>query len=122
MFEGALIAESMRTGTTLEGITLTVRKVVRRRQRETGGDLAAIWTIIDFEVAEDEADKLAEILATVLEEQGGWYADFRSEAETFVVYSNRIFRYARGDAEARAEAEAYGREHGVPDNELDWPV
>lgn len=50
------------------------------------------------------------------------HPDFRTPEETFVVYSGKVFRYRRGDSAGRAEAEAYGRSKGVPENELDWPV
>jgi hypothetical protein len=64
----------------------------------------------------------ADALAAVLDTEHGWYADFRTPAETFVSYAGRVFRYPRGDSQGRAEAEAYGRSVGVPENELDWPV
>ena len=51
-----------------------------------------------------------------------WYADFRSPAETFVVFPGRIFRYPRGYDVGRAEAEAYGRQLTIPGSQLDWPV
>jgi hypothetical protein len=51
----------------------------------------------------------------------GWYTDLHSTEETFVVYAGRVFRYPRGDSAGRAEAEAYGRSHGVPESQLDWP-
>jgi hypothetical protein len=93
----------------------------RHRPGGTTKDQPAVWTNIDFEVSEAGAGKLAEILADVLD-QPGWYADFRSEKETFVVYHGRVFRYPRGDAAGRAEAQAYGREHCVPGPQLDWPI
>jgi hypothetical protein len=36
--------------------------------------------------------------------------------------SGRVFRYPRGDSAGRAQAAAYGRSVGVPENQLDWPV
>jgi hypothetical protein len=39
-----------------------------------------------------------------------------------VVYAGQVFRYPRGDAAGRAEAVAYGRARGVPEDQLDWPV
>lgn len=54
--------------------------------------------------------------------QPGWYADFRSPTETFVVFPGRIFRYPRGEVTGRAAAEAHGRILGVPGSQLDWPT
>jgi hypothetical protein len=33
-----------------------------------------------------------------------------------------VFRYPRGDAAGRARAQAYGRQAGVPEAQLDWTV
>jgi hypothetical protein len=52
---------------------------------------------------------------------GGWYCDFRSETETFVVFAGRTFRYQRGDATGRAATATYASSVGVPAAQLDWP-
>jgi hypothetical protein len=36
------------------------------------------------------------------------------------VFPGRVFRYPRGDAAAREEAKAFGRELGIPEPQLDW--
>ena len=56
-----------------------------------------------------------------LRHPGGWYCDFRSPSETFVVFAGRVLRYPRGEKDGRAEAEAYARSGGVPESQLDWP-
>jgi hypothetical protein len=67
--------------------------------------------------------RLAQTFAGALDDQPvAWYADFRSPAETFVVYPGRIFRYPRGDHAGRAAAEAHGRQLAIPESQLDWPV
>ena len=65
--------------------------------------------------------KLAQAFADVLD-QPGWYVNFESPAESFVVFPGRIFRYPRGDAAGRAEAQAYGRQLAIPEPQLDWTV
>ena len=52
----------------------------------------------------------------------GWYVNFQSPAESFIVFPGRIFRYPRGDAAGRAGAQAYGRRLAIPGPQLDWPV
>jgi len=95
VLEGALIAESLRDGTTLDGIRLVVRKITRHTPGGTTADQPATWTIIDFEATKPTADGIAQALAGVLD-QPGWYADFRSDTETFVVFPGRVFRYHAG--------------------------
>jgi hypothetical protein len=118
---GALIAESLKVGAALDAVPLTARKI----SREDAGDVSVgqplAWTFIDFEAPLESADALAAALSETLDPKLGWYCDFRSPDETFVVFAGRIFRYRRGDRTARAEAEEYGRSVGVPEAQLDWP-
>jgi hypothetical protein len=123
MIEGALIAESLRVGTSLENLRLTVRKITRERQTDTTPGEPEIWTVLYFEADEAGADELAQTFAAALDGQPvTWYADFRTPAETFVVFPGRIFRYPRGDQAGRVKAESYGRQLAIPEAELDWPV
>jgi hypothetical protein len=103
-----------------------VRLTVTKISRATLGDAAAgqpeLWTFIEFEADESQGRVLADALADVLDSPGGWYTDFRTADETFVVYAGRVFRYPRGDSAGRAAAADYGRSVGVPEDQLDWPV
>jgi hypothetical protein len=123
VIEGTLITESLRVGTDLEDLNLTVRKISRHRQDDAAPGEPEIWTLLEFEADETVADHLAQTFAGVLDDQPtAWYIDFRSPAETFVVFPGRIFRYPRGDHASRAEAEAHGRQLAIPESQLDWPV
>jgi hypothetical protein len=117
---GYVLVESMRPGSRLEGLPLTLEKIERYAVSSATPDQPSIWTTVEFAFAEPEADRLAEALAGVLEEHGGWYSHFNVKGETFVIYAGRVFRYTSGDKAARAEAEEYGRSVGVPEPQLDW--
>jgi hypothetical protein len=121
MIEGTLIAESLRVGTVLENLRLTVRKISKYRAGGTTPDQPDIWTTLDFEAEEALAEELAQAFASALD-QPGWYVNFESPAENFVVFPGRIFRYPRGDAAGRAAAQAHGRQLAIPDPQLEWPV
>ena len=121
MIDGTLIAESLRVGTNLDNLKLTVRKISRYRAQGTTPDQPDIWTVLGFETDEAGARELAEAFASVLD-QPGWYVDFHSPRETFVVFPGRIFLYPRGDEAGRADAQAYGRQLAIPEPQLDWPV
>jgi hypothetical protein len=122
MIEGTLIAESIRVGAELSGVRLVSRKIRRAPQGDVSAGQPEVWTLIEFEAEEPDAAVLAGALARALEREHGWYTDFRTPEETFVVYSGRVFRYRRGKSQGRAEAAAYGRSVGVPEDQLDWPV
>ena len=121
MIEGTLITESLRVGTSLENLKLTVRKISRYIAGGTTPDQSEIWTVLDFEADEAAAAELAESFGDALD-RPGWYVNFQSPSESFVVFSGRIFRYPRGDEAGRAEAQAYGRQLAVPEAQLDWTV
>jgi len=121
MITGTLIAESLRPGASLENLGLLVRDISRFQVPGTAADQPDIWTTFDFEADERRAEDLARAFAGALDEPG-WYLDFRSPAETFVVFPGRTFRYPRGDAAGRAAAQAHGRRLAIPEPQLDWPV
>lgn len=118
MIEGALIVESMTAGSSIAGIPLVVREL--SRSGPVPNREPAIWSVIEFEADDSVAEALADRLAGVLDEEGGWYANYSSASETFVIFHGKVFRYPRGNAAGRAEAADYGRAHGVPEPELDW--
>jgi hypothetical protein len=125
MASGTIIGESIRFGAALDGIPLTVRQIRRSGpgrlspEQEAAG-MPERWTLIEFEIDDQDAPVLASALGDVIDDKG-WYVDFRSREETFVVFAGRVFRYPRGDESGRAEAEAHARGRGVPDAQLDWP-
>jgi hypothetical protein len=119
MFRGALIAESLRPGAVLEKIPLIIRKLYRVTPPNVSPEQPRIWTVIEFELAEDTPEHLASTLTGLLDAPG-WYCDFQSPSERFVVFPGCSFRYSLGDRAARAEAQSYGRSVGVPDAQLDW--
>jgi hypothetical protein len=121
MFEGTLIAESMRPGTVLDAVPMTVRRTARYAVGSATEDQPGIWTSIDFEIADSDAGPLADALAAVLGEPG-WYANFQSATEAYVVFAGQVFRYPRGDPAGRSQAREHGRRLGVPEAQLDWTV
>jgi uncharacterized caspase-like protein len=119
MIRGAVISESLKPGTQLEGYGLLVTKLARYEVGEVPDYQPGVWTLIEFEGPDDVAEELAEQLSGVLAEPG-WYANFYSDTESFVVFANKVFRYRRGDGKGREEAQTYGRTRGVPEPQLDW--
>src|ERR1700733_10466703 len=121
MMDGPLIRESLRVGTSLEDLNLTVRKISRYQVTGATPEQPDIWTALEFEAEEAEADGLARAFADVLDEPA-WYANFQSPAESFIVFPGRVFRYPRGEEEGREQAQAYGWQNGIPEPQLDWTV
>ncbi|HET6774966.1 MAG TPA: hypothetical protein VFH36_16745 [Acidimicrobiales bacterium] len=120
MIRGTLIAESLRLNEPLEAVELFVQSVRRVGPlAELPVGQPAVWTFLEFTADEPLAEHLAEALAEVL--GPGWYCDFRTDTETFVVFAGRVFRYRRGEAPGRERAAAYARSIGIPESQIDWP-
>lgn len=117
---GYVLVESMRPGARLEGLPLTLRRIERHAVRNATPDQPSVWTTVEFDFPGEDAGRLADALAGVLDGQGGWYSHFNVDGETFVIYAGRVFRYTSGDRAARVEAEEYGRSVGVTEQQLDW--
>ena len=122
MAAGTVIAESLRLGVKLAADVHEIERVdageLSAEQRAAG--LPERWTLLRFHVPDEDAERLANALAAALESVG-WYADLHTAQESFVVFADEVFRYARGDPDGRAEAEAHARSLGVPQPQLDWP-
>jgi hypothetical protein len=103
-----------------EGVTLQVGKISRADVGDVSAGQPLTWTFIEFNVEDQFLTDLVEAISRSLDPTGGWYCDFHTAEEIFVVFAGRAFRYPRGDVQGRAEAEAYGRFAGVPEAQLDW--
>jgi hypothetical protein len=117
---GTLVAESLRDDAVLSDVPLTVKAIVRL----AAGDLTAgqplVWSMIEFEAPDDRFDDLVTRLVDAIR-PGPWYCDVRTADDVAVVFAGRAFRYRRGDDAARAEAERFARDSGVPGGQIDWP-
>ena len=63
------------------------------------------WTAISFEGESSRADEVAEAMGRAMKPE--WYANFSTETHVYVIFEDRVFKYVKGDAAARAEAQAY---------------
>ena len=115
---GVLIAESLRVGAELSELPLTVLSLRRVAVSTRAPGQPSAWTLLSFET-DVEPERLADRLSEVLDAPG-YYVDFHTDTEVFVVFAGRVFRYATGDEAGRAAAADYARSMGVPESQLDW--
>jgi len=122
MARGQLIAESLKTGERfrLSGVRLVGVTRVEVPPERLRSDQPRRWTFIGFEMDDELAATVAEGLAIALDGDGGWYCNFSTADEAWVVYRGRVFHYPIGDPAGRTEAQSYGRSIGVPEPQLDW--
>jgi hypothetical protein len=118
--KGTLIAESLKPGAVVD-LQLTVSRIFRRDVGDIDAGQPRTWTFIEFSCSGDQAPLLAQGLEQAMQPTGGWYCDFRTEFETFVVFADVTFRYPRGEEHGRSNAAAHALSVGVPPSQLDWP-
>jgi hypothetical protein len=122
MARGQLIAESLKIGARFQvrGVRLLGATRVEPPDERLRADQPRRWTFIGFEMDDELAPAVADALAAALDGDGGWYCNFSTADEAWVVYEGHVVRYRIGDLTGRAEAQAYGRSRGVPEPQLDW--
>ena len=116
---GAIVCESLKPGTTLEGYELRVVRMSRFEVSDNAEYQPSVWTLIEFEASDEDSDALVQRLAKDLASPG-WYANWNSETEAVLVFPEKVFRYKRGSKAGRAKAQKYAIDCGVPKTQLDW--
>lgn len=121
MARGQLIGESLRVGASFRGVPMRLLGVTRVEPPVERLDPSQprTWTFIGFEIDDDDAGPLADVLCEVLE-PGPWYASYSTAEEIWVVFAGARVHYRHGDGAARSAARELGRQRGVPEPQLDW--
>jgi hypothetical protein len=119
VIQGTILAESIKPGSSFQGHGMRIISWARYEVSGTAKYQPPIWTAIEFEAPAQSSEALAASLSDVLL-LPSWYANWTSDTEATVVFPGRIFRYPRGDRAGREEAQEFGRQCEVPENQLDW--
>lgn len=116
---GAIVVESLRPGTVLEGDGMLITRWSRYEVSDRPDYQPSVWTLIEFEAPAASSTALAEKLAASLLEPG-WYANWSSDDQATVVFPSKVFRYHHGDVAAMEAAKRHARRCGVPESQIDW--
>jgi len=120
MYRGVLIRESLVGGlSALDCLHIVDTRIIDISSPAAGQP--AEWTVLTFEVDDGQAAASAQALADDLA-PGPWYVDFNNGERSYVVFSQRVFTYVRGDAVTLRAAQAHARERGIPESQIDWAV
>ncbi len=119
VIQGAILTESLRPGTDLDGRGMRIVRYSRYQVSGAAPWQPPVWTMIEFEAPEASAAALADDLAGALL-QPGWYVNWNSRSEATIVFPGKVFRYPHGDLAGREAAREHGRRCGVPEPQLDW--
>lgn len=119
-FSGVIIEESLTDKSVLEDVNIVSTKVepVTEHHRTPW---VKQWTLHTVEVLENKAADVAEKISKALDKEHDWYADFKTEKEHYVIYTNKVFHITdRSDKKQYDEATVYGISIGIPDYQVDF--
>jgi len=107
VFKGVLIHESLKDKSYLDNIQID--KTYKEKD----------WTLHDISVKEDKINEFSKYLSS-----GPWYVHFWEEGkdDIRIVFKDKIFNIKSSDKSTWAEAVAYAKSIGIPEEQLDFRI
>jgi hypothetical protein len=114
---GTIIVESLISDSVLNFVEIKARETAELADPLT--DQPKQVTIITFEIGDDMASAVVEEISRNLK-SGHWYADVAYEFDKYVIFPNKIFRFAPKETEKRQKAFDYAKSLGIPESQIDF--
>lgn len=119
-FSGIIIEESLTDPAVLKELSIVSIKVEPVTEKHKTPWVKQ-WTMHTVEIPPNQAAEIADKISKVLDKNHDWYADFKTEAEHYVIYRDKVFHVSdRTDKKQYDEATAYGIAIGIPDYQVDF--
>ncbi len=120
-FRGVVIQESLDDSSVLSKELIVNTKIIPIT-REAKTPWLKQWTLQTVEIPETKIDSFTKIIASAIDRQhpGSWYAEFKNDAQQYVVFSNKVFTYNLGNKSKHTHAIHYGLRLGIPKQQLDF--
>ena len=119
-YRGVIIEESLADVSVLDDLEIEWTKVVAVKERHKT-PWTEYWTLHSVSILGDCARDMAERLAKVMDATHPWYASFRSGADHYVVFRDKVFHvHDQSDRSQYEEAARYGIGLGIPEYRLDF--
>ena len=118
-FKGIIIEESLEKKEVLQRVKIIKTKVEQVTEKHKTPWVKQ-WTMHTVEIAEKNADKIAEQLSKDLDREHAWYADFKNENYHFIIYRGKIFKVDLKNPVLYKDAKLYGISLGIPDYQVDF--
>ena len=119
-FSGVIIEESLTDKSVLDDVKI-IKTEIEPVTDEHKTPWVKQWTLHDVEISADKAAEVAEKISKALDHGHNWYADFKTDKEHYVIYTDKVFHITdRADKAQYDEATAYGVSIGIPDYQVDF--
>lgn len=119
MYKGVIIDESLKDKNILNKLKILGRRISPVTEKSKTPWLTQ-WTLIDVEVPEDQAQRIAETISQAIDPNHAvsWYADYKDENWHYIIFKNKIFKVDRTSKAQYDQVFSYGLSLGVPDYQL----
>jgi len=119
-YRGTVIEESLNDLSALDDLKI-IKTDIEPATFEHQASNIKKWTLhrveIPLEIVDRVAKKISDSIST---ENGPWYADFKTGARHYIIFSGRIFIIDRSDRKQYENARQYGVKLGIPEHQLDF--
>ena len=118
-YQGVIIEESLENKDVLDKVKIIKTKIspVVEKHRTPW---VKQWTMHTVEIAEENADKIAEQISGDLDKEHSWYADFKNKNYHFIIYRGKIFKVNLKNPILYKDAKKYGIGLGIPKYQVDF--
>lgn len=119
-FQGIIIEESLTDSSVVNDVNIISTKVEPVTEKHKTPWVKQ-WTLHAVEIPEEKAAEVADKISKALDKAHNWYADFKTETEHYVIYTDKVFHITdRTDKKQYDEATAYGISIRIPDYQVDF--
>jgi|SRR3989344_3817933 len=121
-FKGVIIEESLKNTDILKDVTIISIKVEKVTEKHKTPWLEK-WTLHIVEIDPEKADKVAQKLSIIINDNpSSWYVDFNNGETFYVIYPNKIFKWKKGEIDTITACRKYGISLGIPPYQVDFPL
>ncbi len=119
-YQGTIIEESLEDKSVLDGLKVTLDRVeLVTEDHKT--PWVNQWTFLSVEIPAEKVNEIAEKLSQALDSKHAWYADFKTDADHYILFRGKIFHVTdRSSREQYDKAAQYGFTLGIPEYQLDF--
>lgn len=117
-YTGTIIEESLSNKEVLKRVEIISTKVSPVTEKMQTPWLKQ-WALHKVRINEVDAGEIAKDLSTSLQ-KNDWYADYKNPEWHYIVFSGKIFKIKRDDAEGYQKAKEYGLSLGIPEYQVDF--
>lgn len=120
-YQGVIIEESLQGGSVLKEVKILVTKVEPVTPDHKTPWIKQ-WTLHTVEVPEDKAEEVVQKVSKALDysHNSSWYADFKNDQFSYIIFKDKIFKIRLDDAEGFKKAKEYGISLGIPEYQVDF--